>query len=210
MADVIASDTASGGQGFLYADNGSKSEPLAALIECSCERLRRLIRRMLHRQFPDLRRWEDTNDVLQQTMLRLCRSLTKLQPSTVREFHVLAARQIRWELTDLCRHHFGPQGFGANHESQYGAGPPSTLWNRGRDPGDRTSEPESLAEWAEFHEQVERLPEKEREVFDLLWYQQLSQDDAAEVVGVSVRTIKRRWQRAKLRLCRAFHGQPPG
>ncbi len=71
-------------------------------------------------------------------------------------------------------------------------------------------EPSSLAEWSEFHEAVERLPEEEREAFDLLWYQGLSQPEAAELLGVSPRTIKRRWRSARLLLHDALRGAWPG
>jgi RNA polymerase sigma factor (sigma-70 family) len=44
------------------------------------------------------------------------------------------------------------------------------------------------------------LPEEERSVFDLLYYHDLSQAEAAELLGVSVPTIKRRWAAARMRL----------
>jgi len=50
--------------------------------------------------------------------------------------------------------------------------------------------------WSEFHEHVEKLPDDEREVMDLLWYQGLTQEEAAAVLKVSDRTVKRRWQSA--------------
>jgi RNA polymerase sigma-70 factor (ECF subfamily) len=77
------------------------------------------------------------------------------------------------------------------------------------DRGDLSTEPSRLAAWAEFHEQIDALPEEEREVFDLLWYQGLNQAEAAELLGVSERTIKRRWQAARLRLHEALHGEMP-
>ncbi len=58
--------------------------------------------------------------------------------------------------------------------------------------------PLALAAWREFHERVESLPEEQREVFDLLWYQELSQAEAANVLGVAVPTVKRRWRDAKM------------
>jgi RNA polymerase sigma-70 factor (ECF subfamily) len=191
-------------------DTGDSSEAIGALVERSCERLRSLTRRMLHGQYSALRRWEDTNDVLQQAMLRLLRSLKRLNPQSDREFYQLAARQIRWELIDLCRRHFGPEGIGTNYDTAYGVkrADPSSKYER--EPADATSGPDTLLGWAEFHEQVETLPQDEREIFDLLWYQQLSQQNAADVLGVSLRTVKRRWQRAKLHLFRASHGQRPG
>jgi RNA polymerase sigma-70 factor (ECF subfamily) len=67
-----------------------------------------------------------------------------------------------------------------------------------------------LAEWGEFHEQIGRLPEEEREVFDLLWYQGLSHAQAAELLQLSTKTIQRRWQAACLRLHEALQGNLPG
>ena len=63
-------------------------------------------------------------------------------------------------------------------------------------------------EWTEFHEQVEMLPEEEQEVFNLLWYEQLTHEQAAEVLGVTTRTVRRRWQDARYRLCKARLGEP--
>ena len=54
----------------------------------------------------------------------------------------------------------------------------------------------------ELHEHVERLPEQEREVFGLLFYEGLAQAEAARVLGVSVPTVKRLWRSARLRLHR--------
>jgi len=65
-------------------------------------------------------------------------------------------------------------------------------------------EPANLAAWAELHRQVEALPEEEREVFDLLWYQELTQAEAAGVLGVSGSTVKPRWVAARLRLLQAL------
>jgi RNA polymerase sigma-70 factor (ECF subfamily) len=75
---------------------------------------------------------------------------------------------------------------------------------------DESQEPSRLAAWTEFHAQTEALPEEEREVFDLLWYQGLPQAEAAGLLGVSERTVKRRWQAARLRLHEALRGEPPG
>jgi DNA-directed RNA polymerase specialized sigma24 family protein len=34
----------------------------------------------------------------------------------------------------------------------------------------------------------------------LLWYQELTQEDAAKLLDISVRTVKRRWQSARIKL----------
>jgi RNA polymerase sigma-70 factor (ECF subfamily) len=53
------------------------------------------------------------------------------------------------------------------------------------------------------------LPAQERELFDLLWYQGLNQTEAADLLGVCVRTVKRRWQSARLLLGRALGEDVP-
>jgi RNA polymerase sigma-70 factor (ECF subfamily) len=45
-------------------------------------------------------------------------------------------------------------------------------------------------------------------VVGLLWYVGLSQVEAASVLGVSVRTVKRRWQEARIALARALGSDP--
>jgi DNA-directed RNA polymerase specialized sigma24 family protein len=43
----------------------------------------------------------------------------------------------------------------------------------------------------------------------LLWYEGLTQPEAATVLGVSLKTVKRRWQDARLFLFEAMKGEPP-
>src|SRR5262249_45161374 len=72
-----------------------------------------------------------------------------------------------------------------------------------------TFDPINLSRWAEFHERVADLPDDERLVFDLVWYQGLSQPAAAEVLGISERTVKRRWLSARITLGSALGGSAP-
>ena len=71
-----------------------------------------------------------------------------------------------------------------------------------------TLDPEKLRRWTEFHEAVARLPDDLRAVFDLLWYQKLSQAEAAALLGVAVPTGKLRWMKARLQVQRALGGSP--
>jgi RNA polymerase sigma-70 factor (ECF subfamily) len=171
------------------------------LLATACARLTRLARKMFHAD-GRLQQCEQTDDVFQGAMLRLCRALEDVTPASPREFFRLAALQIRRELIDLARHHFGPAGAAAG---QTPLRPPAAL-----DPSESTLDPGHLAEWAEFHEQIGRLPEEEREVFDLLWYQGLTHAEAAELLQLSTKTIQRRWQSACLRLHQALEGNLPG
>lgn len=176
------------------------------LLRIACGRLERLTRKMLG-GFPRVHRWEQTGDVLQNANLRLYRTLKDVTPKSAAEFFSLAALNIRRELLDLAKHYYGPQGVGARHATA--ANQPDESGGGQYQPEDPTHDPTRLAAWAEFHEQAELLPAEEREVFDLLWYQGLTQDDAARLLGVSERTIKRRWQSARLKLVEALGGQLP-
>ena len=81
------------------------------LIELSAERLRLLARKMLQ-QFPQVRRWEETDDVWQNASLRLWKALKTCPLESPRHFFHLAALQIRRELIELARHYAGPHGLG--------------------------------------------------------------------------------------------------
>lgn len=167
------------------------------LIECACERLRVLTRRML-KKYGRLRRWEDTDDVLQNAVMRLYRSLAAITPATPVDFFRLASVNIRRELLDLVKHHFGPLGLGKNYASDENR--VVRLSDRD-DESPHSSELDDLAMWEEFHEAVATLPEDLREIVDLLWYQGLTQAEAADALGCSVRTVKRRWLSGRLALC---------
>jgi RNA polymerase sigma factor (sigma-70 family) len=179
------------------------------LLRCACKRLRNLARKML-RSYPKVQRWEQTDDVLQNAALRLHRTLQQLTVQTSLDFFRLAALNIRRELLDLAKHYYGPQGQGAHHAS-WGAGDSSTTRSDSglAAPHDPSDDPARLAAWGEFHERIAALPDEEREVFDLLWYQGLSQAEAAELLNASVRTVKHRWQAARLKLHEALQGEMP-
>jgi RNA polymerase sigma factor (sigma-70 family) len=63
--------------------------------------------------------------------------------------------------------------------------------------GDTTYDPARIIRWAEFHEAVERLDPPLRQVVDLLWYQELSQKEAADLLHLDESTVKRRWRKAR-------------
>ena len=56
---------------------------------------------------------------------------------------------------------------------------------------------------------IDDLPPEQREVFDCLYYQGLSQEQVAGHLGVSEPTVKRRWRSAKLNLARLLRGEAP-
>src|SRR5262249_17079926 len=177
------------------------------LLTRACARVEQLTRKMLGR-FARVRRWEETADVMQNAALRLYRTLAEVQPATPADFFRLAALNIRRELLDLAKHYYGARGLGRKHatvaQQPNAEGEPAAA----SEPPD-AGKPDELETWAEFHRQIGQLPEEDRETFDLLWYQGLSQAEAASLLNVSERTIKRRWQSARLRLHEALRGEMP-
>ena len=159
-------------------DTAARAEDL---LRHSQERLRILACKMLA-SVPTVRRWEDTDDVLQRLLLRMDRLLGRVEVAAVCDYLCLAATNLRRILIDLIRHYQGPHGLGANY-----ATPPQGFFN-----GAERNVPEaadgsaggalSLDDWSAFHEKAAGLRGEEQAVFDpsLLWYHGLSQEEAAD------------------------------
>jgi len=163
------------------------------LLRVTSNRLGDLAHRML-RNFPVQRREADTADVLQGCHLRLWRALQKSVPESPRHYFNLAAQLMRQELIDMTRHFRRPDRAGHREinltpASDSDTAPPDEPWKT-------TLEPADLAMWTEFHNRVEQLSPTEREAVDLLWYQGLSKTEAAQLMGVDVRSVYRYWHAA--------------
>lgn len=163
------------------------------LIRRACDRLDRLARKLLNAN-PRVRRWEETDDLRQTAMVKLYRALENVHPPSVADFFRLAATHLRQTLIDLARRHYGPEGAAAHHASVTGLSQPTP------EPAAASTDPATDAAWGEFHEAAGRLDEQERAVFDLLWYHGLSQPEAADLLGIPLRTLQRLWRTARLTL----------
>jgi RNA polymerase sigma factor (sigma-70 family) len=170
------------------------------LVRYSQERLRKMTKRALAR-YPGVRRFEETDDVLQNVLLRMNNMLDHVEVIDVLHFLRLASNHIRFELLDLLDKYFKQHGPGTNQVTRATGENGNSEAGAAYDAAAGSSGGKlSLADWTAFHEGVAKLPEDEREVFDLLWYQELPQPEAAEVLGVSLPTVKRRWQAARMKL----------
>jgi RNA polymerase sigma factor (sigma-70 family) len=167
------------------------------LLRSVGDRMERLARKLLG-DFPRLRRWADTGDVLQNATLRLLRALHDVRPASTRGFFCLAAEQMRRELLDLTRHYYGPHGQGTR---EVAAMPGDDSSSPALEPIDQTAEEGGdLERWMVFHQAVEQLPVEEREVVGLIFYHGWKQADVAELFQVNERTVRRRWQDALVKL----------
>jgi RNA polymerase sigma-70 factor (ECF subfamily) len=174
------------------------------LIRMAQRRLEKIASRML-KNYPGVGRWEQTQDVLQNALVRLLRALEAVRPENTRQFYGLAAEQIRRELIDLARHYSGAQGLGANIASAAlvprGDDPPSSVEPADHQTGD------DLDRWRAFHEAVETLPIEQREVFGLHYYHGWAQAAIAELFGKDERTIRRYWKAACAELKTRLQGE---
>jgi RNA polymerase sigma-70 factor (ECF subfamily) len=157
---------------------------------------------------PDIRRWEDTDDLVNNAMARLARALPAVKLESAEHFLSLARLEINRESTDMARKHYGPEGLGRNHHTDA----PSLnsdavpLYEAAQD----THDPAKLADWTEFQKQIEKLPEKEREVFKLWFHGKKSLKDIGDSLGTCTETAERRWRSACKLLRKAREDQAPG
>jgi RNA polymerase sigma-70 factor (ECF subfamily) len=166
-------------------------------------RLHRLVGKLLGESFPRLKgppALQNTSDVTNAAALRLYQALEEFQPATLKDFFRWAACRVRGILLDLAKKPSLPL---EKDLPPPGQEPP---WPAAAADSEGLPRPEVRA----LHEQVERLPEEEQEVVNLLYYAGLSEAEAAAVLKVSAKTVRRRWLRARLRLEEALRAAVPG
>jgi RNA polymerase sigma-70 factor (ECF subfamily) len=167
------------------------------LLRACGARLERLARLML-RDFPNVREWTETLDVLQGSLVRLLHTLHNLRPESTRHFFNLAAEHVRRELLDLARR------FAADRFARLTLASPTDDSHTAdlAQAADRADDSEDYELWQRFHEAVEQLPVEGREVIGLVFYHGWTQAQIAELFAVDERTVRRRWQSACLGLSR--------
>ena len=157
----------------------------------------------------DVRRWEQTGDVLAEAAVRLHQALGTTTPDHPGGVVALMAKKVREVTIDLARRHTGAGGFGGNHHT---AAPPpgSAVPAAVRAVATETASPATLAEWTAFHEAAGELPEDTRSVWDLRFYAGLSEEETAARLGVTARTVRRRYRDGKIALAPHLPGHPGG
>lgn len=155
------------------------------LVGAVAERVERIARVML-RRYPRAQQWADTDDVFQQALMRLLTALRKIRPENTRDFFRLAAYLVRQELIDFTRR------VNVRNPGGRAAPLPAVV--------DPQPSPAHLDAWRRFHQAIEELPAEEREVVSLAFYHGWTQAQIASVAEVDVRTVRRRWASACVRL----------
>jgi RNA polymerase sigma-70 factor (ECF subfamily) len=170
-----------------------------SLLDRAVRRLHQLCASVLHRGYPRLTRPPlnvQSDEMLGAVVERLLKALREARPATVREFFALAGQHTRWELNDLARR--------LDHQ-------PATVELRDelllvRGDSDSALSPQGHRLIAA----IDALPAEEREAFDLVRIQGLTQPEAAAVLGVSPKTVKRRLDRGLRLLTERLGDLRPG
>jgi RNA polymerase sigma factor (sigma-70 family) len=163
----------------------SPAEPVVrALLDRAVRRLHQLCAMLLHRSYPRLTRPPlnlQADEMLSAVVERLLKALREARPRTVRQFFALAGQHMRWELNDLAR--------------RLDEQPAAVELCDGLVPAPANSDSGLTPDGRRMLEAIGSLPEGEREAFDLVRIQGMTQAEAAQVLGVSAMTVKRRLNR---------------
>ena len=197
-----------------YLERGLTGDVAARreLLELTRDRLMHHARRFLHGHYARLEPFEQTDDVVQQLYLKILKNQDRFWVNadgepvrTLAEFFGHTSAWMRDVLCDLLRKEYGRND---NRPAVLPLDGGSSDTGPVHEPSSDTLEGEKLHRWTEFHEAAARLPDDLRAVFDLLWYQGLTQAEAAEVLGVAVPAVKLRWMKARLQVQQALGGSP--
>jgi RNA polymerase sigma-70 factor (ECF subfamily) len=165
--------------------DGSPAEPvIRALLDRAVRRLHQLCATLLYRSYPRLTRPPlnlQVDEMLSAVVERLLKALGEARPACVRQFFALASQHMRWELNEMAR--------------RLDEQPAAVQLNEGLVPDPASTDSGLTPDACRMLEAINHLPEGEREAFDLVRIQGLTQAEAARVLGVSAMTVMRRLNR---------------
>jgi RNA polymerase sigma-70 factor (ECF subfamily) len=157
---------------------------IRALLDRAVRRLEILCANMLYKSYPRLMQPPlnlQPDEMLGAVIERLLKAMRAVRPRTVREFFGLANQHMRWELNDLAR--------------RLDEQPAAVELREGLVPAPPSSHSVLTPDGRRMLEAIDHLPEDEREAFSLVRIQGLTQTEAADVLGVSAKTVQRRLNR---------------
>ena len=169
----------------------SPAEPIIRdLLAGAVNRLHVLCSSLLFRSYPRLTHPPlnlQADELLSSVAERLLKAMREVRPQTVRQFFALANQHMRWELNDLARR-LDEQAAAVDLRDSLVPAPPDS------------SASQISPNTRRILDVIGGLPEEEREVFNLVRIQGMTQPEAAAVLGVSSKTVQRRLNRGRLLL----------
>src|SRR5262249_53489636 len=154
----------------------SPAEPVVrALLDRAVRRLQQLCATLLYRSYPRLTRPPlnlQADEMLSAVVERLLKALRQARPAGARQFFALACQHMRWELNDMARR--------LDEQATAVPLPDDSV------PAPASSDSGISPDGRRILAAIEQLPEGEREAFDLVRIQGMTQTEAAQVLEVSV------------------------
>jgi RNA polymerase sigma-70 factor (ECF subfamily) len=184
--------------GELAGDSPAESV-VRALLGRAVRRLHQLCATVLYKSYPRLARPPlnlQADELLGAVVERLVKALREARPTNPRQFFSLACQHMRWELNDMARR--------LDEQPAPEALPEESL------PAPASSDTGLTPDARRILAAIDSLPEGEREAFDLVRIQGVSQSEAAQVLEVSVMTVNRRLNRGLQLLAAALGDLYPG
>ncbi|MDB5390777.1 MAG: fliA 1 [Planctomycetaceae bacterium] len=175
------------------------AEPIVrALLDRASSRLFILCSHLLHGSYPRLTRPPanlEADELLGGVVEGLLKAMRSIRPQSVRQFYALANQHMRWQLNDFARR--------LDHQ-------PPTVELRGKFMAVPESHDSAITpDGRRMLEEIDNLPDDEREVFDLMRLQGLTQVETAKLLNISPKTVHRRLNRARLILAEALNDLSP-
>jgi RNA polymerase sigma-70 factor (ECF subfamily) len=166
-------------------EGDSPAEPIVRdLLDRAVRRLHLLCATLLHRSYPRLAQPPlnlQADELLGAVAERLLKAMREARPRSVRQFLGLANQHMRWELNDLAR--------------RLDEQPAAVGLREGLVPSPASTASGLTPDGLRMLQAIGELPEEEREAFELVRVQGMTQTEAAQVLGVSAATVKRRLSR---------------
>ena len=174
-------------------DDQPQDEIIRELLGRAVGRLHMLCATVLYQSYPRLTQAPlnlQAEELLSSVVERLLKAMQKARPNGVREFFAMANQHMRWELNDLAR--------------RLDKKDPDIQLLEALAIAPESSGAELSQSARKMLQAIDELPEDVREVFSLVRIQGVSQVEAAEVLGVSVKTVQRRLNRSLLLLSQSL------
>lgn len=173
----------------------SPAEPVVRmLLSRSVDRLHMLCASLLHQRYQRLTRGPlnlQSEELLSAVVERMIKAMREVRPQNVRQFFALANQHMRWELNDMARR---------LDQKAHAIELQESLVRAPEEPGSSAEGPNLQR----ILDAIDNLPQDEREVFHLVRLQGMTQAEAAQIVGVSVRTVHRRMNRGLMLLAESL------